>query len=98
MHRARPLRVIGTHLDITERRRADEELARAAGQLRESEERLSLALEGSGLALFDWNIKSNRLFHSAQAAALRGDDAVEALTTPAEVRRHVHPDDVGEAC
>jgi diguanylate cyclase (GGDEF)-like protein/PAS domain S-box-containing protein len=89
-----PLRVIGTHLDITERRRAAESLAATARELQLSEERLSLALDGSGLALFDWDIPANRLFHSAQAAALRGDDAMETVTTAERARERVHPDDL----
>lgn len=75
-----------TH-DITERREA--ELRRAR-----SEERLSLALEGSGQALFDWDIRANRIYYSAQASVMRGGPAIETHTTPAEMRRFVHPDDI----
>ena len=89
-----PMRVVGTHLDITARRLADVELARVTEMRRKTEERLSLALEGSGLALFDWNLVDGSIYHSAQAAALRGDPAVEATCTPAELRRHVHREDL----
>ena len=69
--------------------RHDAELQRAR-----SEERLSLALEGSGLALFDWDIAGDRIYQSAQASALRGEPAVEATLSPAELRSFVHPDDL----
>jgi diguanylate cyclase (GGDEF)-like protein/PAS domain S-box-containing protein len=73
--------------DVTESREAEARLAR-------SEERLTLALEGANLALFDWDITQNRLYHSPQAATMRGF-APEAVTTdPALLRAHIHPDDV----
>ena len=64
----------------------------AAG--RRSEERLSLALEGSGQALFDWDIAANRIYYSARAAELRGGPAAEAEIAPEEMRAFVHPDDL----
>lgn len=62
--------------------------------LARSEERLNLALEGSGLALFDWDIANDRIYQSAQAAAMRDDPAVETTTTPDELQSFVHPDDL----
>jgi diguanylate cyclase (GGDEF)-like protein/PAS domain S-box-containing protein len=59
-----------------------------------SEERLTLALEGSSHALFDWDIANDRMFQSAQAAVMRGYLAEETTTTGAEVRAGVHPDDL----
>jgi diguanylate cyclase (GGDEF)-like protein/PAS domain S-box-containing protein len=66
----------------------------ASARLSKSEERLALALEGSGLALFDWDIRANVMFHSAQAAALRGEEPVERSLSAQEAREHVHPDDL----
>lgn len=73
--------------DLTARHTAELQRAR-------SEERLSLALEGSGLALFDWDLASGRIYHSAQASAMRGEEAVETTTSAAEMQSHVHPDDL----
>jgi len=64
----------------------------AAG--RRSEERLSLALEGSEQALFDWDIAANRIYYSAKASELRGGPAAEAEIAPEEMRAFVHPDDI----
>ncbi len=88
------LRVIGTHMDITESKRTQEVLAHAAARLRLSEERLSLAIEGSQLALFDWDIARDRLYRSAQGAVLRGEAGMEAVTTADEANRHIHPEDL----
>ena len=73
--------------DISERREAELLQAR-------SEERLSLALEGSGQSLFDWDIRANRIYCSAQASAFRGGPAVETTCDPAELRAYIHPDDI----
>ena len=61
---------------------------------RRSEERLTLALEGSDQSLFDWDIAGNRISYSARASTLRGgsDQAMEA--TPEAMRAFVHPDDL----
>ena len=79
--------VYGLIHDLTARHEADLQRAR-------SEERLSLALEGSGLALFDWDIVGDRIYHSAQASAMRGEPAAETTASAAEWRSFVHPDDM----
>ncbi|MEP7295524.1 MAG: diguanylate cyclase [Burkholderiales bacterium] len=73
--------------DITAHHEAELQRAR-------SEERLSLALEGSGLALFDWDIRGDRVYHSAQASAMRGEPAIESTAPAAEWRSYVHEDDL----
>lgn len=75
-----------TH-DITERRAAELNLTR-------SEERLSMALEGSGLALFDWDLGRDEIYFSAQSAVFRGGPAVETKITWEELRSCIHPDDL----
>ncbi|MEO8299433.1 MAG: diguanylate cyclase [Burkholderiales bacterium] len=77
-------------LDVTERRAAQERLVR-------SEERLNLALEGSSLALFDWDVPGQRIYHSAQGAVLRGAAPMEEVLPPETWRTMVHPDDVEAA-
>jgi len=61
---------------------------------RRSEERLMLALEGSGQALWDWDIVGNRIFCSARASTLRGGPDQAFEITPHERQTHVHPDDL----
>ena len=72
--------------DVSERREAEE-------ALRKSEERLHLALDSSGLALFDWHIPSGEVFLSRAWNALTGHGP-QALTTNARrLGELIHPDD-----
>lgn len=86
----------GLGLYFSQRRREefDRLAADAARERQQAAERLSLALEGSGLALFDWDIAADRIHHSAQASAMRGDPPAELTASPAELRTFVHPDDL----
>ena len=79
--------VYGLTNDITARHEAEMRLAM-------SEERLTLALEGSGLALFDWNIAAGTIYHSAQAAAMRGEPAEEITAPAVDFQAFVHPADL----
>jgi diguanylate cyclase (GGDEF)-like protein/PAS domain S-box-containing protein len=58
-------RVLGVIRDITEQQ--EQELA-----LRDSQERLDLALESANLGTWDWHIPSGTLYASARAASLHG--------------------------
>jgi len=78
--------ITGTFQDITERRAA-------ALALREAEARWKLALEGSGLGVWDWDIASGKVYFSPIWKAMIGyaedefPDRVEAWES------HVHPED-----
>ena len=76
--------------------RMAEALQERIAALRRSEERLSLALEGSEQSLFDWDIATGRIHFSARAAAMRGGPAEEQERTTEEMRAYVHPDDLDE--
>ncbi len=73
--------------DISERKRAVQ-------ALQESEQRLNLALEGSGLALWDWNIANDKVYHSEQWAVILGDAPQKIVTTFKSLEQLVHPDDI----
>jgi diguanylate cyclase (GGDEF)-like protein/PAS domain S-box-containing protein len=75
--------------------RMAETLQERIAAARHSAERLGLALEGSGQALFDWDIANNRMHYSARASTLRGGPNEESDVTPEELRQFVHPDDLG---
>jgi diguanylate cyclase (GGDEF)-like protein/PAS domain S-box-containing protein len=83
----RATRVAGTVQDITERKQNEE-------RLRESEERLALALEGSRLWLWDCNLESWEIFLSDGWSLLMGGPAQPTTTTLPELAKVVHPDDV----
>ena len=69
------------------------DVRRSQAQLRQSEERLALALRGADLGSWDWNIKTGEVTFSPRWAEMRG-------FRPEEIKPHVdswssgvHPDD-----
>lgn len=85
---------IGITQDITERKRLEAEQSRARDLIRESQQRLELALAGGGLATWDWDIGTGEVIFSPRWAEMRG-------FRPEEIRPHVdswtsgvHPDDL----
>jgi PAS domain S-box-containing protein len=82
----RLVRIVGTHLDITQRKRT--ELA-----LRESEERLTLAFAGAQEGIWDWNLETNAVVYSSRWKQMLGygDDEIEPYISAWE--RLVHPAD-----
>jgi len=61
----RPLRMLGTHTDITERKKSEEALQR-------SQERLNLALEAAGMGIWKWNIPDKEIIWSAKLEEMFG--------------------------
>jgi PAS domain S-box-containing protein len=79
--------VLGVARDITARLEAER-------ALRESESRLALSLESSGLAIFDWDLATNLVHLGKEWMQLLGG-APEATVTPVQkLERLVHPDDL----
>jgi diguanylate cyclase (GGDEF)-like protein/PAS domain S-box-containing protein len=68
-------------------------LKKSEEQLRESEKQLSLALEGSELALFDWNIRTNEVFLSEQWSVMLGGAPELTRTTFSALVEITHPED-----
>jgi PAS domain S-box-containing protein len=80
------VRIVGTHLDITSRKRTEE-------ALRESQERLTLAFAGAREGVWDWNIETNAVVYSPTWIQMLGyaEDEIEPHISAWE--RLVHPDD-----
>lgn len=80
-----PLRMIGTHTDITEQKKAEE-------ALKESHERFKLAAIATSEALWEWDIENSRIYNSPVFKDLFGFDV-----TPdgafADWNELIHPDD-----
>lgn len=78
---------VGNVEDVTGRRQATEALLK-------SRERLGLALEGSNLALFDWDIASGEVRLSEHWQLMLGGGKNETVTTIEDLQKQVHPDDL----
>lgn len=61
--------------------------------LRQSEERLQLALEGSGDGLWDWNIHTGEVYLSPRWLSMLGYDTNEPLGHVSTWVQLIHPDD-----
>jgi PAS domain S-box-containing protein len=77
---------IGTLIDVSDRKQA--ELA-----LGESEERLQMALEGSGCGLWDWNIVTNEDYLSLRWLEMLGYEEGELPGNFSTWEKLIHPDD-----
>jgi diguanylate cyclase (GGDEF)-like protein/PAS domain S-box-containing protein len=78
--------MIGVARDITLRKRNERQMARA-------KERLDLALSGSRLALWDWDLRNNKVYFNESWAALLGGAPRESTFTGDEVADWIHPAD-----
>ena len=79
--------VLGVARDISARLEAER-------AIRESGERLALALQNSGLALFDWDLRNGLVHLGKEWALIRGAGAESTLTPIQKLEQLVHPDDL----
>jgi PAS domain S-box-containing protein len=86
----RPTRIAGSVSDIDERKRIEVDL-------RESEERFAVAVDGSDDGIWDWNYVSGVAYNSPRArqilGAPPGADRMTIDAWSALMHRHLHPDD-----
>jgi PAS domain S-box-containing protein len=84
------VRIVGTHLDVTERKRTE-------AALRESEERLTLAFAGAQEGVWDWDLATGGVVYSSRWKQMLGyaDDEIEPTVGAWE--RLLHPDDKARA-
>lgn len=109
--RGRPWRLVGTHLDITARKRAETQLREANKALqqraehanaesrsaemalRQSEERLRLAMEAANQGFYDLNVQTGECVVSPEYARMLGYEPEEFVETNAAWIERLHPDD-----
>jgi PAS domain S-box-containing protein len=82
----RPDRMLGAHLDITERKAAEE-------RLRVSEGRLRSALEIADMGTLDWDVRHGRVRGSVEMARIYGLPAGDFDGTYEELLARIHPED-----
>lgn len=63
--------------------------------LRESETRWQLAFRGTNDGIWDWNVKTNKVFFSRRWKEMLGYSEEEVGNTLEEWSQRVHPDDIG---
>lgn len=78
--------VIGFFRDVTERRRAAE-------TLRQSEERFELVVRGAGVGIWDWNIRTGKVYYSPRWKTLFGYEDDEIGNGTEDWARLLHPDE-----
>jgi PAS domain S-box-containing protein len=66
---------------------------RASDGLRESEERLRLALEAGGMGTWEWTVASNRVIWSPSLEAIHGLEPGTFPGTFADYQKDIHPED-----
>ena len=84
------VRIVGTHFDLSERKRA--EVA-----LRESEERLTLAFAGAQEGIYDWNLETGAVVYSTHWKRMLGYEDHEIEPHISAFERLIHPDDLARA-
>ncbi len=77
----------GLVVDITDRKQAEEEL-------RQSEERWQLALQGNNDGIWDWNLKTNEAFFSSRWKEIIGYEDHELLNHSNTWVNRIHPNEV----
>jgi len=81
-----PVRIMGCHIDITERKRAEE-------ALRKNEQFLSLIVRATNDALWDWDLATGGVQWSGNLEKIFGVGTTEAETLLEVWSDAVHPDD-----
>ncbi len=61
--------------------------------IRLTQERLNLSLDGSGLALWDWDINSDRVYLSDRWSLMMGKEQQEMMLTSEQLLGQAHPQD-----
>ena len=87
-----PGEYVGITVDITERRRLDQEREQAESRLRRSEAYLAEAQQLSHTGSFGWDVSSGEIYWSPETFRIFGFDPAEKITIDL-IRQRTHPED-----
>ena len=90
---SRAVRLIGTLLDITERRRLDEEREQMLVALRRSEQRYALAARATDSVIWDWDLAPDTVHLSDGVERVLGYAAMSGARPHDWWLERIHPDD-----
>lgn len=83
----RPVRVVGTVIDITDRKRTEDELY-------SSKQHLELALAGAELGMWHWAISTDELSFNTRTWEMLGYQSGDVKTRIANWEQRLHPEDL----
>ncbi len=89
-HEKKPLRMIGTHTDISERKKIEE-------QLFKSQERFKLAMQATDEGIWDWDIEQNKMYLSPRWKEMLGYQDHEMPNQFETWENLIHKDDISQA-
>lgn len=85
-----------THLGLAiDRWQKSNELQVAMGQVKESEERLALAMDAANEGMWDWDLRNDRIFISRRLAEFLDVDRDKPTITASEWQACIHQPDIG---
>jgi len=90
---AQMLVILGLLWQRAQRRTVQTELTRSHGQLRESEERLRLAVQAGRMYAFDWNVATDEIVRSEESTHIFGLTGEPVTLTKRELLDRVYPED-----
>jgi len=79
--------------DITEIKQTQQALQQSCEELRASEERFQLVVQGAGVGIWDWDIRTGKVYYSPRWKALFGYDENEIGEGFEDWARLLHPDE-----
>ncbi len=79
--------------NLAARRALDEMMHSGMQALQQSDERFTLAVQGSSIGVWDWDVRANHFFVSALGKALLGYEEHEGQNSYVEWGERLHPDD-----
>jgi PAS domain S-box-containing protein len=89
-------RVVGVDIDVTERKRAEERQRVLASELKQSNNRLQLALDCAELGTWSLHLNTGRFENDVRDRRIHGHGQEAPPKTLAEMRSQVHPDDLSK--